>query len=136
MGFDITSCTFDGYQSIYLQQLLIQHGIQSDIVSVDRSRKPYDTLKGLLYQGKVKLYNYLVVLRELKELVIDESGKVNHPKESPQRLKEEGIKAGSKDVADSLAGAIYAAVLQQSDVGPSVVDSIDCGDIYLDNPLH
>lgn len=135
LGFEINSCTFDGYQSVYLQQLLMQQNIQSEIISVDRSRKPYDTLKGLMYQGKVNVYEYSVILRELKELRIDEKGKVDHPKESSQRLKEEGIKWGSKDVSDAVAGAIYSAVLQGSDVGPGVVDTIDCGGDFLNGPL-
>jgi hypothetical protein len=50
-------------------------------------------------------------------------------------MKEEGLKLGSKDVSDALAGSVYASVLQQSDVGPAVVDSIDCGGSYERGPL-
>jgi hypothetical protein len=102
---------------------------------MDKTRKPYDTLKGLLYQGKINAYAYLVLLRELKELRLDDKRKVDHPKSSSQRLKEEGLRLGSKDVSDSLAGTIYSAVLQQSDVGPAVVDSIDCGETYERGPF-
>jgi intein/homing endonuclease len=94
MGFDIDTCTFDGFQSVYLRQVIQQEGIKCDIISVDRTRKPYDTLKGLLYQGKVNLYDYLVPIRELKELIVSDKSKVDHPKESNQRLKEEGMRNG------------------------------------------
>jgi hypothetical protein len=125
LGFEISMCTLDGFQSIDFQQILERKGIQSNIISVDRNRQPYDTLKGLLYQGRVDIYSYLVLIRELKELRLTEKSKVDHPAESVQRLKEEGLKAGSKDVADALAGAIYAAVVQESDIGTSVVDDTD-----------
>jgi len=124
-GFDIITTSLDGFQSVDFRQMLEKRGIQSELISVDRSRKPYDTLKSLLYQGVVDIYNYLVILRELKELQNTSRGKVDHPKKSPQRLKEEGLKSGSKDVADALAGAIYAAILQELDTGPALVDPSD-----------
>ena len=124
-GFDISTTSLDGFQSVEFRQQLEKRGIQSELQSVDRSRKPYDTLKGLLYQGKVNLYSYLVILRELKELRITEKGKVDHPQKSSQRLKEEGLQYGSKDVADALAGAIYIAILQELDIGPALVDPSD-----------
>ena len=124
-NFDIITTSLDGFQSVDFRQMLEKRGIQSDLVSVDRTRKPYDTLKGVLYQGKVSMYNYLVILRELKELQKTNRDKVDHPQKSPQRLKEEGLQYGSKDVADALAGAVYSAVLQELDIGPSLVDSSD-----------
>ncbi len=124
-GFDIITTSLDGFQSVDFRQMLEKRGIQSDLVSVDRSRKPYDTLKSLLYQGKVNIYSYLVILRELKELQKTSRDKVDHPQKSPQRLKEEGVQYGSKDVADALAGALYSAILQELDVGPALVDPSD-----------
>ena len=124
-GFDIVTTSLDGFQSVEFRQQLEKRGIQSELISMDRSKKPYDTLKSLLYQGKVDIYSYLVILRELKELQNTSRGKVDHPQKSPQRLKEEGLKDGSKDVADALAGAIYAAILQELDIGPALVDPSD-----------
>jgi len=127
-GFDISSVSFDGFQSVDMRQQLERRGIQSDLISVDRSRKPYDTLKSLLYQGKINMYNYLVPIRELKELTVI-NGKVDHPKKSSQRMKEEGIPYGGKDVSDGLAGSVYSAVLNESDVGPTCIDPSE-----LENP--
>jgi len=124
-GFDLTRVTFDGFQSTMIIQNLEREGIPSNIISVDRSRKPYDTLKHLLYQGLVDIYYYPPLIRELKELIITEKGKVDHPKESSQRLKEEGIKRGSKDIADCLAATIFSAVEHESDSGPVVLDAND-----------
>ena len=124
-GFDIAKVTLDGFQSVDFSQIIKKRGIDSDIISVDRSRKPYDTFKSLLYQGKVNMYNYLVLVRELKELIVTPKGKVDHPEESQQRLKEEGLKEGSKDCSDAVCGAIYTAVLQETEFGPAVVDETD-----------
>jgi hypothetical protein len=135
-GFELNAVTLDGFQSVDFRQIIEREGIQSDIISVDRSRKPYDTLKSLLYQGKINMYNYLVLLRELKELLMTQRGKVDHPVKSSQRLREEGKKYGSKDVSDALAGAIYSAILQESDVGPTSVSMEEINpnaDDLLDN---
>lgn len=122
-GYDIEMVSMDGYQSDDFRQVLSRKGIECDnTVSVDRSRKPYDTLKGIMYQGKLDAYYYSVALRELKELQITDKGKVDHPKESQQRVKEEGLRKGSKDVADGLAGAVFSAVKAESDLGPACVD--------------
>jgi len=132
-GYDIGFVSLDGFESIDFKQILERHGVNCDIVSCDRTRKPYDTLKDLLYQGNINLYNYLPLIRELKELAVNEKGKVDHPPESPQRLKEEGMKQGSKDISDALAGAVFAAVSQDSDVGPLVVDMDDIKEPDIDN---
>ena len=131
LGWDITKVSLDGYQSVDFTQIISRRGINTEIISVDRSRKPYDTLKGLLYQGKINMYNYLVSIRELKELIVTKSGKVDHPKESPERLKYEGLKDGSKDVSDAVCGAVYAAIQLNSDSSPSIVDASE-----FDNPLE
>jgi hypothetical protein len=132
-GFDISNVSLDGFQSVDFRQTLERRGIAVELVSVDRSMKPYDTLKSLLYQGRINIYNYLVLVRELKELRI-EGHKVDHPDKSQQRLKEEGIQWGSKDIADSLAGSIYSAVVQASENGTTCVDTDNMNsDEILDN---
>lgn len=124
-GFDIHKVTFDGFQSTYLIQKLQENDIDCDIISVDRSRKPYDTLKHVLYQGIVNIYFYAPLVRELKELIITPAGKVDHPKDSKQRLMEEGIKKGSKDIADSLAAAIFSAINSIQNTDNIIVSSLD-----------
>jgi len=130
MGFDIQKVTFDGFQSTHLIQKLENNNVECDIISVDRSRKPYDTLKHLLYQGLVNIYYYAPLVRELKELIITPTGKVDHPKESKQRLMEEGIKKGSKDVADSLAAAVYSALVTSQSTENIVISTLD---VDIDN---
>jgi len=124
-GFPITKVTFDGFQSVSIIQTLNREGILADTISVDRTRKPYDTFKHIAYQGLINCYFHPVLVRELKELIVTEKGKVEHPKISMQRLREEGIKEGSKDLADALAGAIYSAAQDLDDTNPTVIGSVD-----------
>ena len=108
-GFPIAKVSLDGWNSVDFMQLLDKRGITVELVSVDRTMQPYNTLKDVLYQEVLEYYYNPILLRELNELQLI-NGKVDHPKESPERLKEEGKRLGSKDLADALAGATFCAV--------------------------
>jgi len=125
MGFPIAKVTFDTYQSAEFEQILGGKGITTSIVSCDRTPQPYLTLKDLIYQGLVNLYYHPICLRELKELVRDQNGKIDHPNESLERLRDEGNKKGSKDVSDALAASILSAALDRAQSNPSIITSQD-----------
>ena len=108
-GYPIAKVTLDGWNSVDFLQLLERKGIPCELVSVDRTQNPYNTLKDILYQGMISLYYNPILIRELTELIVT-NNKIDHPRESNQRLQEEGLKPGSKDLADGLAGAVYQAV--------------------------
>jgi hypothetical protein len=101
-------CGIFAHNSTDFMQLLDKRGIPCELVSLDRTMQPYNTLKDLLYQEILEYYYNPILLRELNELQII-NNKVDHPKESTERLKEEGKRLGSKDLADSLAGAVFTA---------------------------
>jgi len=118
-GFAIAQVSLDGWNSVDFMQLLEKQGIQTKLVSMDRSMQPYNTLKDVLYQEILDYYYNPILLRELNELqVID--GKIDHPKESQERAKEEGRKQGSKDLADALGGAVFSAVSSSNSTGGAV----------------
>lgn len=133
-GFSIAKVTLDGFSSIDFTQILNSRGIECDNkLSLDRSLAPYSTCKDLIYQGLVDMYFYQVLIRELKELLITDK-KVDHPKESRERDKTEGIKSGSKDISDCLAGAIFSAsshpesepvCVTPDDIDPDIDDIIN-----------
>lgn len=131
-GFAIAQVSLDGWNSVDFMQLLEKQGIPVKLVSLDRSMQPYNTLKDVLYKEILDYYFNPILLRELNELQIV-GGKVDHPKESQERAKEEGKTAGSKDLADALGGAVFSAVSSESSLGGAVVtqpsehieDSID-----------
>ena len=95
---NIREISYDGYQSRESIQLLRKAGIRSREVSVDRTTEAYDHLRWALYQGRVTLVDSETLFLELSQLEINEAkGKVDHP---PR---------GSKDLADAVCGAVYAA---------------------------
>lgn len=91
--------TYDGWQSIDSLQILQNKGIYCDILSVDRDTRAYDTLKEVIYEGKMKCYRYEPFMKEMRRLELVEGKKVDHPP-----LK------GSKDVSDAVAGAVLMSV--------------------------
>ena len=108
LGFNIGMVTYDGLQSAESIQSLIDNGIEAKIQSVDRTSAPYDTLRDLIHAGQLDFYDYNSVeykgknrslVRELLNLSKNNvTGKVDH------------VTSGSKDVADSLAGAVFACI--------------------------
>ncbi len=97
-GAAIAQVSFDGYQSADSRQILSRHGLDVALVSVDRTPEAYETLKGLLNEGRARWYRYEPVLRECKGLELLQGTKVDHRS------------GGSKDVADAVAGAVSEAV--------------------------
>jgi len=99
MGFLFELVTLDSYQSSDTIQILKGRGIKSEELSVDVSMEPYNEVKSALYEDRLLLYWYDIVLEELKYLIKKEKeAKVHH---LPNR---------SKDVSDCLAGVVYNCV--------------------------
>jgi hypothetical protein len=102
-GFNIKKISFDGWQSVdSIQQLrkkFPKRGNEEvvEMLSIDRNLAPYDTLKGLLQERRLRLPQFEPLMKELKRLELIKGVKVDHPKGS------------SKDVADALAGACFWA---------------------------
>lgn len=100
----IQMMTFDGFQSADSMQLLNTSGIQSELLSVDRSAVPYLNLRSAILDKRVRFYNHPVLIRELSELEYDRvRGKVDHPEMTANN------EPGSKDLSDALCGAVYNA---------------------------
>jgi len=119
-GFPIAKTTLDGYQSLDFQQQLAARGIGTGEVSVDKSREPYNTLKNLIYNNRLDYYKYSVFSRELVELEDEQGKRIDHPDISRQRAIEEKLEYGSKDVADSVAGATWSCLSSAGDGSDSM----------------
>jgi len=109
-GINIFKVTYDGWQSVGEVQRIMNEGIMAEELSVDRTTGPYDTAKDLLYMGLLNGYNNLIAIREFRELIKLENGKIDHPEVSWQRLEDEGVEHGSKDISDSIAGSSYVSI--------------------------
>ena len=99
-GMPIGSVSYDQYQSHHSQQILEKSGINSVEVSLDRSPGPYNVLKDLYNVDCINAYPYAKLRKELFEL---RRKYVNNR----MRVVKSDRKDASKDIADSLAGAVY-----------------------------
>jgi hypothetical protein len=105
-GFALGYVTMDQYQSADAIQQFRKRGIESEVVSVDRTTEAYDVLKTALYEGRLRLHRNDHCLRELSQLQrVPKPGgrgiKIDHP-----RIGADGM-PGSKDLADALAALVF-----------------------------
>ena len=105
LGFNIRSVSSDSYQSAGMLQALHLRGFNvDDCVSLDRSPDAYLQLRAAFGEGRMAIYNHPVFMRELRKLRWDlKYRSVDHP----QFDEETPNGKGSKDVADSVAGALH-----------------------------
>jgi len=101
-GFNIKKVTMDGWQSLESLQELRKKGIDSELLSVDRTMGPHESLKELIYLNLLQCYNYDILKNELKHLIVVNGKKVDHPPDN------------SKDVADAVAGSVYSLLTDES----------------------
>lgn len=95
-GFPIAGFSSDAFQSAEMLQQVRRHGIHTELISMDTSTSPYDELKAAIYEKRIDLYDYEVLLQELRSLEYDRvKGKIDHPRHS------------SKDVSDAVAGVTW-----------------------------
>lgn len=99
-GFNILRISRDQFQSEYMAQLLTEQGFDVDKISLDRTPDGYMALRSVLIERRIDLVKVPLLEDELVHLQRDSvTGRVDHPV------------GGGKDVADSLAGAVWNAML-------------------------
>lgn len=92
--FPVALVTFDRWQSVDMQQILLKRGIPCDQHSIKRN--DYDTLATALYDGRFSGYFHKILVEdELLKLQTLDNGKVDHP---------DGL---HDDMAQTLAGAVW-----------------------------
>jgi len=99
--FLIKKVTFDSWNSRDSVQIFRSKGIRAELLSVDRTVEPYQLLKELIYERRIKCHKMPVLAEELFGLEITKANKVDHTPSS------------SKDVADSLAGAVFSCLSEE-----------------------
>lgn len=105
--------TYDGFQSQDSQQLLREKRFNVAELSVDKNKGPYEDLRQAIYERRILFPRYMVSMRqndvdktnvlqkELLELT-DTGRKIDHPPK------------GTKDVADAVAGVVYALMVNNN----------------------
>lgn len=101
MGYLFEKVTLDSYQSSDTIQILNNRGIKAEELSLETSLDPYNELKTALYEDRLQMYWYDIVLEEMKYLKREET---------TSQIKVVKLAGRSKDVADCLAGVVYNCV--------------------------
>jgi hypothetical protein len=113
LGFKIKKVTMDGFQSTDTRQQLTKRRFESEHISPDKSKLPYEDLREAIYENRVEFPKYCVYLnpgdtdlveiayKELSQLT-DLGLKIDHPNK------------GSKDVADAMACVTYTLMGDRS----------------------
>lgn len=98
-GFNIRRYTYDNFQSTDAMQILKSRGIESERVSTDLKPEIVTQLRDVIYDGRLEAYYSEIAVLEILALHRKSNGKIDHPP------------YGSKDIADSIAGAVHGAIL-------------------------
>lgn len=103
-GMNIARVSYDGFQSVESIQMLKKLGINSMLVSVDKTLEPYEIAKAAMYTDRLAMPDTEILRSELAGLELNMNanagkGKVDH------------TPVMSKDAADAMTGAIYNASL-------------------------
>jgi len=118
-GLPIAFVSYDRYQSTHSIQELDRRGFDSGEQSVDISMVPYEVLRQVILERRIKCYRHTRLLEELKKLVVvphKTKEKVDHPE------------GGGKDTADSLCGSVFKLLSDKRSIpriDPSVVRLYD-----------
>ena len=115
--FPIKRLTADGWNSALFMDVCRKNNIDCEIVPLKNNPAPYETLKDFIYRQDIDLYYYSIAVRELKELIINDKKKIDHPTKSQWRMREEHLLKGSSDVSDCLA-LLAASAMKDVDGEP------------------
>jgi len=99
-GVGIELVVSDSFQSKETLQLLEQQGMKTKMYSVDRKKEAYYALRDAILSDRIRMPNNKILYRELVFLKEDEK-KIDHPDSNPDGTR------GSKDIADSIANALW-----------------------------
>ena len=99
MGYNITKVSTDGFQSSNLRQDLVLKQVDTALISVDRTKDPYDFLRNAILEGRISLPKSAKLFEEFKFLE-DQGKKYDHGS------------SGTKDLTDAVAGSVWSC--QQS----------------------
>ncbi len=94
--YPVETVSTDGFQSSNIRQDLTLKGINSKLISVDRTKDPYEYTKDCIMEERLTTPNLKKLLIEFRELEENEK-KVDHPD------------TGSKDLTDAVTGSVWSA---------------------------
>lgn len=121
--FTIQRVTYDGYQSADSVQILLKTGLETGLLSVDKTDEPYISLRSALRERRCYMYAYLPFQQEVGDLEHDiNKRKVDHP------VKSSYGGMGRKDVSDAVAGVVHSCMTDPRAVEAAAVDDLTVDD--------
>lgn len=96
LGFPIVKVTADQFQSEDTLQLMTKMGYETEMLSLDKTKKPHITFRNALYEGRCELPDFKLMIKEFTDLV-DKGKKFDHTTQ------------GTKDITDAVIGSHYTA---------------------------
>ncbi len=106
-GFNVVVATFDGWQSLESRQMFESLGVESPLLSTDRSEEPWKMLRDFFEGHRISVPKSQLLIEELERLTKMPNGKVDH------------MLFGSKDAADALACSAVGAITAGGREDPS-----------------
>lgn len=122
IGYPIFQVSADKWNSADLLQSMKIAGMNTQEVSVDKTRIPYLVTRELLYRGKLLIPDHKLLLREFEQLR-DDGSKIDHPT------------TGSKDCADAVAGSAWTCATSKVTVRPAGLFGQSSHESKVDNML-
>lgn len=112
-GFNICKVTFDRWQSMQIIQSLNEIGIFAEKLSVARDH--YNELAVILSENRLIGPEEKVLIKELKTIIVNDKGKIDHPGRT------------GNDLADAVCGAVFnaATLTMQDDSSTEVLTVAD-----------
>ena len=102
LGLPITWVSLDSYQSVDTLQILRSRGFITGLLSMDKTRLPYEIMKTAAYDGRLWLPEHDKLKLEMVSLEDNpEDGKIDHPAN------------GSKDLSDAVAGVTSGLTMRR-----------------------
>lgn len=120
LGWNIKATSADSFQSADNKQQMITLGFRdSSIISLDRKPDGYLALRSAINEQRISMLYIPELEIELIRLERDNmTGKIDHTPD------------GSKDISDSLAGALYNAILHSDELNFSAMEDLtDISDV-------
>lgn len=109
-GFNIKLVTMDQWHSFEVDEALVAAGLVREKLSV--AKPHYEDFQFAIQESRVDGYYIEILLQELLKLRIIKGNKVDHPR------------AGGKDLADAVTGAVYDAItLTPKELGPIEIEA-------------
>lgn len=116
LGFRIARVTADGYQSAMFLQAMGELGIDNAVLSMDRTPEPYLALRTGMREGRLAVYEYAPLVKELAELETINSRHVTNGKVVYTERVDHPPK-GSKDAADAVTGVMWGVEMEHTRYG-------------------